>query len=89
MDSIAGTDEVVRAEVRRALDGSLADAVVFAGSFAAGEFRGDLTLQQIAEVMNVVGGFRSYATFVYDHGWTHEQYVAWAIDAFTRLVLAD
>ena len=88
MDSIAGTDEAVRAEVRRATEASLADAIVFAGSFAAGELRDDLTLQQIGEVMNVVGGFRSYSAFVEDHGWTHEQYISWATDAFTRLLLA-
>jgi AcrR family transcriptional regulator len=89
MDSVAGADDAVRQQDSRLLDGSVADCILGLQAFAPGELRTDLTIQRMGEIVSTVGGFRTYATLVFDHGWSPREFEAWLAETFRRLLLSD
>jgi AcrR family transcriptional regulator len=54
---------------------------------ASGEFRTDLTRDQIADIIWTMNSAEYYALLVIERGWTTDQFSQWLADAWPRLLL--
>jgi AcrR family transcriptional regulator len=53
-----------------------------------GALRGDLSLDEVADVVWTMNGAEYYGLLVLDRGWTPERFARWLQDAWCRLLLA-
>ncbi len=55
---------------------------------ATGELRGDLSDEQVADIIWSMNAAEYWVLLVRERSWTPEQFAAWLTDAWTRLLLA-
>lgn len=56
---------------------------------ATGELRGDLSDEQVADIIWSMNAAEYWVLLVRERSWTAEQFAAWLTDAWTRLLLAQ
>jgi AcrR family transcriptional regulator len=53
----------------------------------SGDLRGDLSRDEVADIIWTMNGAEYYALLVLERGWTPERFEQWLLDAWTRLLL--
>ena len=56
---------------------------------ATGQLRGDLTVDEVADVLWSMNAAEYYVLLVHDRGWTPQRFGQWLSDAWCRLLLAS
>ena len=84
----SAADEQLAAVWREITDRRAANMRLLAADLAAaGGLRGDLSLDEIADIIWTMNGSEYYAQLVIDRGWSVERFSEWLCDAWCRLLL--
>jgi len=84
----AVTDTGCAALWREIADRRAANMLLFAADLrSTGQLRGDLTDQQVADIVWSMNASEYWALIVNQRGWTSSQFATWLADAWQRLLL--